>query len=473
MSSAADTTAALQALLSSLPLDANPYTALLAWLSSQLDKKLPTHFFIQLYVLAGGLGFNFLTAALSTLFIAIWGRFWVFRAENGALRPHGQTPWLLLGSLFYVFAELAIFFSIPYYRGESLPRPLIGLRTMMWWAPWTGGWIAAHSLAAGLVTHLQTTGLMKLQQALLWHRRLTIGFYTILGIFFASTAPLCGIAITKYYGIIDAYNVIEGLLKTAAAATPTPTVATFDIASLAPALPVLEGFTGGQAELVDKLSILYTLYGAWGIVLGIGFSGSALLYTRALSRTLAEARPLKLGDASNSSTTRQFAKFRKTYNTLVFTVWAFSAICSGFVAISFYVGLRTEETMNAPMSIQAVDLTMYWLYFVTGCPVGLLVLIRVIRTHQHERRYGHTSSGSRSGGHSLTGRKQPFGGRGLPAIAVEVNTVVDVQNVHTADRSAEDFEFMERDKDVELDKTKMQELYFLELGEEEGRREKQ
>ncbi|GAA6028000.1 hypothetical protein JCM8097_001823 [Rhodosporidiobolus ruineniae] len=471
--STTSTAAALEGLIASLPAGTNPYTAVDAYLWSTMDKQLPRSFFIQLWVLVGGLAFNLVEVLLALVLLVVWRRFWVFRFENGAIKPNGQTPWLIGGGAFYIIAIYTIVRSISYYRGKELVRELIGLRTMMWWFPWTGGWIAAHSLAAGFVNHLQSVGSLSTSAAQSWHRRLTVFFYTVLALFFASAAPFCVIAVIQYHRSLDAFGQLDGLVKQAAA----PYNGTFDMSSLSVALPLLETVQSEQKKLVHTLKILYTMYGAWGIVLGLGVGLSALFHTRSLNRTLKRAEGLKLSGSivTDPGTSRRTAGFRKTYRMLVFIMWAFSAICSGFTAVSFYVGFRTEDAMNNKTAMQAVDLTMYWLYFFAGAPVGGLVLFRLLRSQYRFRApqsftFGHSSSNSCSADqindYDPSSRKpasQSFamrlakrkpgagsaGAHGVGSIAVDVSTVVAVHTLDTPPNSSPRPRF--HDVEVDLD----------------------
>ncbi|BGP14682.1 hypothetical protein JCM10213_006238 [Rhodosporidiobolus nylandii] len=475
--SVAETAAALQGLIQSLPAGANPYLAIDAWLWSSMDHGLPDSFFIQLYTLAGLLGLNLLVAVTVMALMVWWRKFWLFRVEAGSIRPHGTTPWLLFGSLFYIFAIITIFRCVPYYKGEEIVRELLGFRTMMWFAPWTGGWIAAHSLASNYVVHLLSIGRLTALHAQSWQRRLTWFFYLVLFAFFCVMTPMCVVAVRQYHSAMDAFEEIDRMLKTAGQAYD----GTFDMASLAAALPTFEALQSRQADLISTLKMLYTTYGGWGIVLGLGVGISAYLHTRSLGRTLSRAEGLKTAGTLNSAGERQTAQFRKTYKTLVATMWLFSAIDAGFTAISFYVGLHTESAMNGYYGSQIVDLTMYYLYFVTGCPVGILVLWRVIKAQQtgtFASSFSHASGNDQirtfggSGPNHAKSKSRPT--HVHSAIAVDVNTVVAVHTLESdldVHGRGEKFEMVEGSyysseglADVGDDKTK--ELYFLELQQE-------
>ncbi|GAA5872252.1 hypothetical protein JCM8547_004795 [Rhodosporidiobolus lusitaniae] len=486
MSSTADTVAALQALVSSLPEGTNPYSAIDAWLWSSLDKGLPQSFYVQLYILSGGLGFNLLVVLVTLTLQLLFRRFWFFRLEAGALKPHGTIPWLVGGGLWYVFAEVVIWRSMVYYRGEGVVRELIGFRTFMWWAPWTAGWIAAHALSSGFLTHLSSTGFLKLHVSQSYQRTLTYFFYATLLVFYASTAPFCVIAVKRYARSLDAFEEIDTMLKAAAASYG----GTFDMSGLSAALPALEQVTSEQNKLIKTMGYLYTLYGTWGIVLGLAVGSAAFLHTRSLAKTLRQAEELKAGATINHAGDRQTAQFRKTYKTLVFTMWAFSAICSGFTAVSFFVGLRTSTAMNNTIAIQAVDLTMYWLYLLAGFPVGLLVLWRVLRAYQADR--SHSSSqlsfsfpssptNSRKQRRVFSGSSGSHAGRDINidvSTVVAVHTLTDVERDSTAGGGVEGFEMLEGKMEypraadggfADVCDARVKELYFLELEQENSR----
>ncbi|BGP14680.1 hypothetical protein JCM10213_006240 [Rhodosporidiobolus nylandii] len=373
--SVAETAAALQGLIQSLPAGANPYLAIDAWLWSSMDHGLPNSFFVQLYTLAGLLGLNLLVAVTVMALMVWWRKFWLFRLEAGSIRPHGTTPWLLFGSLFYIFAIITIFRCVPYYKGEEIVRELLGFRTMMWFAPWTGGWIAAHSLASNYVVHLLSIGRLTALHAQSWQRRLTWFFYLVLFAFFCVMTPMCVIAVRQYHSAMDAFEDIDGMLKTAGQAYD----GTFDMASLAAALPTFEALQTRQNTLIDTLKMLYTTYGVWGAILLLGVGIPSSLYSRSLGQTIRRAESLQHAGTKTAAETTRAARTREMYQTLLATVYLFSLVDAGFTAVSFYVGTRTADAMNGYHGSQAVDLTMYYLYFVTGFPTGLLVLYRLIR----------------------------------------------------------------------------------------------
>lgn len=201
-----------------------------------------------------------------------WGKFWLWRWEAGSPRPHATIPWELAGALFYVFAEVVIFRSIPYYRGERLVSDLIGWRTMMyvirrlftgashlgqsrrWWAPWLGGWIAAHALGSGYIQHLLSTGKVDAPSADTLHRRLAAFICGTLCVFFALMTPVCVIAVRRYHASLDTFEEIDEMLLRQAARFDT----TFDMATdLGWMMPAFQRMQQQQQELLKILRILY------------------------------------------------------------------------------------------------------------------------------------------------------------------------------------------------------------------------
>ncbi|BGP46816.1 hypothetical protein JCM10450v2_002664 [Rhodotorula kratochvilovae] len=470
--------AALTGVLSSLPDGANPFLAADAFAWASRNRNLPDSFFVQLYVVAGLLGFNLVCVLIVCALQIAWRRFWVLRWEDGSFRPHGTVPWQLAGGLFYVFAITTILRSIPYYRGEALVRDLIGWRTFMWWAPWTGGWIAAHALFAGYIQHLLSTGGIDSTRATKAHRRLTVFIFAVLALFFASTGPLAALAVVRYHASLDVFQSIDSQLRTQAATY----TGTFSMADLAWLVPAFEELTTKQNKLVSTLRVLYGLYGGWGLVLNIGVDTAAWLHTRSLGRILRETESLRVHSSVSSTDELQTRAFRKTYRVLVVTMWAFTFIALGFTAVSFYVAIETSATMNEPLSIQAVDLVIY-LYAALGAPVGILLLIRTVRSRQlavttsssaDSPGHGHSLSASRRGG--LTRRAVKSHG-----VAVDVATVITVlERDEPSLHRGEQFEMVvpastyfadaaEKGPHSVGEDRRAQELYFLDLESKDSR----
>ncbi|GAA6002046.1 hypothetical protein JCM10207_003050 [Rhodosporidiobolus poonsookiae] len=463
MADATSTEALLEGLLSQLPAGANPYEAINAYLWTTMDHNLPASFFTQLHVVSGCLAFNMFAALTALVLLVCFRSFWIYRVEAGALRVHATTPWLLGGSLFYFLAIITIYRSIPYYRGEEVVRELVGLRIFEWYAPWTGGWVAAHFLYSSWVAHMQTVSTLSLRSAQKWQRVVTYTMLTIQLAFYGCMTPLGVVAVRKYNRMLDAFETLDAMTKAAAAAY----TGTFDMASLATAAPYLEALQQGQADLLDIMRIVYLTYGAWTCVLGLGVISGALFWSLSLGRTLRRAAALRNTGTSNPLSERQTAQFRRTYRWLSLTFWLFGLIDIGFTAVAFYTGTHIKAAMSDPKASQAVDLTMYWLYFVVGCPVGVLVVVHILRTHHSAKQDGTSgTSGAQirtfgsSGPHSRFSKRG--GGVGVGGVAVDVSTVIAVHELDTmagGEEGRREFEL------VDIEQAKAKELYYLSLEE--------
>ncbi|GAA6007040.1 hypothetical protein JCM10207_009180 [Rhodosporidiobolus poonsookiae] len=381
MSDAASTLAAIQALLASLPAGTNPYLAIDAFVLSSLDKHLPISFFRQMYFLAGLFAFDLFTVCTILALQLISRQFRLFPIKDGSLRStSAHTLALLLYGLFYVFAIVAIFRSVDYYRGGII-RDLIGWRVFMWWAPLVAGVLITHALACNYLTHLTSTSQLPPARSTTHFRRLTLHLAAVLLAFFASNAPLAALSVKRYHASLDALGAIDGTLRQAAAAY----TGTFDIASLAAAAPLLEAVQSKQEELVDILGIAYPMLGAWAAFTMLCVALVATLHVRSLNRCIAA---VATGEKDSEDDTR-VAEWKRTKRRLTLAAAAFEVACSGFLALAIYVGCKTEDTMNQLVSIQAVDLALYYLYSLAGASVAVLLLFATI---QSVRAHGRKSN---------------------------------------------------------------------------------
>ncbi|GJN87503.1 hypothetical protein Rhopal_000452-T1 [Rhodotorula paludigena] len=298
--------------------------------------------------------------------------------------------------------------------------------------------------------------------------------------------PVCVIAVRRYHASLDTFEEIDEMLLRQAARFDTTFDMATDLGWMMPAFQRMQ--QQQQQELLKILRILYGLYGGWGLVLNIGFDVTAILHILSLRQLLCQTEALKIGDASGA---RQSRIFRKTYHTLVVVLITFTFIALGFTAVSFYVAIDINAAMNAAKSIQAVDLTMYYLYAVMGAPVAVLLLVRTIRSRQLSASAASGADGSgsspprrstifRRGGVTGLGSKH-HGRNGGGRIGIDVSTVITVQNGRPGDIPSvrgehEQFEMVpnaryfaqhaaDKQEADSVDR-KVQELYFLDLDDD-------
>lgn len=143
-------------------------------------------------------------------------------------------------------------------------------------------------------------------------------------------------------------------------------------------------------------------------------------------------------------------------------------VVRSFIIFSHF---STSDRYNTP--------SRSYLYLAAGAPVGLLVLFRVLRTHQLENGISHFRSDSdrtfSRNSHRFPRKPRPFSNLD---VTVDISTVVELHSPAAQSRKSvvsvgEGFEMEVKSPstpDFEREAAKSEDLYYLALGKEEGQR---
>ncbi|GAA6027784.1 hypothetical protein JCM8097_001717 [Rhodosporidiobolus ruineniae] len=369
MSSSSDTLTALEGMLSALPAGSNPYLALSSYVASTLKHDLPNHYFIQMYFLGGSFAVIVLLVILALALQARTGRFRLVKVEHGALAAtEGHSLVLAFGAAAFVVAIATVFESVKYQRGEVV-MSYVGLRAMMWWPLYVAAFLALHTMAHNYLSHLRLSSSLSSARAQSLSKHLTALLFLTLVLYFASTAAPDALSVMHFHKAMDAFKTIMGMLGQGAAAWTEESA--FSMDSLATALPLLATVTSEQAKLIKTMSVAFAMLSAWAVTFTASIALVALLHIRALTASIAAAAAAVPGKEDNNAVVARLSKTRAVLkrNTGAFVV----AICI-FIAVALYASIKTGDAVNKLVPIMAVDLTLYWFYFLAGLSIALYVL---------------------------------------------------------------------------------------------------
>ncbi|GAA5859961.1 hypothetical protein JCM1840_001817 [Sporobolomyces johnsonii] len=364
----------LYALLATLPAGANPYVAVASYLKSLQIPDVPESAVYQLYALSGILGLTTILFIIPLLIRWRKGVFWVVRQQHatGLIRPHFSVSWALVSLVWLILIQPTIVREVQYFRGER--HEDFTYWTSLVWLPCTWcGLVAAWGLLASHAVQ---------QQA---HRPEAARRYSLLVNSFGLCMPIVYTAIIVPIGVlagrhsqlqVRAYRELEEFLLAQGA---TWDGASFSIAKVAPALPVLQ-----------TLATETELYLKWIIIIIAG------LYLTTLRRNMRSIRTaFASADSSNNlqlSTHPSQKKFERTYQSLFFIIAAITAISVLFSSNALVAAIE-PTALATSTRLRVVVLLPLWSFALFGAPTACLLIWRAIDAAPSEKRLSRGGGG--------------------------------------------------------------------------------
>ncbi|GAA6063690.1 hypothetical protein JCM10212_003357 [Sporobolomyces blumeae] len=352
--------------LASIPPGSNPYRFLSDALTELLLPRQPESVIIQLYILAALIALSGVLA-LASLSLRAWkGVFWVCRFQRnlGLLRPHASISWSLVSVIAIVFLELFIACYVRMFQGR--PYSFCGYPIFtVWCSLWCTGFVATWSISSSLIVHLHSRG----NDVRRWSKACNVVGIVAPIVYLAVLLPVGFIGGKAYHDVLVAWRKVKDSLESAAQGW-SPGQG-FSLGEISPALPDLQGMVKNVVKLAKYARIAYILEAVTVAILLVAMVVTGSTYLYILRQTICQNQTWFNRDSLSRHTTDR--RVRRTLNSLIATLVAFTFLCVGYFAFAIY-GSLNPLALNHTSVASVLALVPLYIFAILGLPCSIILV---------------------------------------------------------------------------------------------------